>query len=60
MESCSGCGVILLFGRIIAKAVYEHLKTSPANWRNIIKPFAEKIVIDSSRYEEERWSVFST
>lgn len=36
-----------------AKALYEKVKTSPADWRKHADLFAEKVVVDSSRYE---WS----
>jgi peptidyl-prolyl cis-trans isomerase SurA len=34
-----------------AKAVYDKVKASPANWKTITDQFGEKVIADSSRYE---------
>jgi len=40
---CSDAGV--------AKQLYEQLKKTPADWRNLSDQYAEKVIADSSRYE---------
>lgn len=36
------------------KSLYDQLKKNPADWRRISGAFAEKVVTDSSRYENEQ------
>jgi peptidyl-prolyl cis-trans isomerase SurA len=39
---------------VTAKEAYTKIKLKPADWRNIVSLFGDKIVIDSSRYEWEQ------